>query len=237
MLSRIRWIVLVLAIIGLPLVANTTWAGDGDSDSDSDSDRHKSRFSRLSAAHTQYGVSQYNYGIVPREGGGPMGFLPAPMKLMNPNSVTQIAAVLVYNRSEDASEVEEFLGCVVNRLTPHAALDLTSPVVGGNFPTGEADAFVVPPGFPPRYAEVIWAPEDKVRVRGRGTRLADGLGGRSQGAVNTTAHHLAHPSLFSLPSNDVVLGQREAAVECVCNNLMLLELDSRTFRDFGIRCY
>ena len=128
-----------------------------------------------------------------------------------------------------------------NRLTPHAALDLTSPAVGGNFPTGtEGDFPEVPPFFPPRYAEVIWAPEDKVRVRGRGhrgTRLADGLGGRSQGAVNTTVHHLAHPSLFSLPSNDVVPGQREDAVNCVCNNLVLLGLDSHTFKDFGIRCY
>ena len=215
----------VLATVALPLMA--AWADHNE----------RSSFSPLSAAHVGYGVSQYNYGIVPRAGGGPNQFVPAPMKLMNPNSVSQVAAVFVYNRTADPSQAEVFLGCVVRKLTPHASLDLTDPGVGGDFPTGEENSFVVPPGFPPRYAEVIWAPDKKVKISGKASgRLADGLGGRSQGAVNTSVHHLAHPRLFSLPSNDVVPGQREAAKDCVCSRLVELGLSSQTFKGFGLSC-
>lgn len=230
MLNTIRLVTLTLAIIALPLAANIAWADNDD----------EPRFKPLSKAHVDYGVSQFNYGIVPRAGGGPNGIVPAPMKLMNPNRVTQIAAVFVYNRSADPSQSEVYLGCVVRKVTPHGALDLTDPAVGGDFPTGDEGAFPVPPGFPPRYAEVIWAPEKKVKVSGKGPnrrRVADGLGGNAQGAVNTTVHYLAHPSLFSLPSNDVVPGQREAAVDCVCGNLGQQGFDLRTFRDFGVRCH
>lgn len=231
MKSKARYILAIFGLAGLPFVSIASWADHNDD---------MARYSPLSAAHTVFGVSQFNYGVVPREGGGPNGFVPAPMKLMNPNKVTQIAAVLVYSRAGDPSQAEIYLGCVVRRVTPHGALDLTSPVVGGDFPTGDEGVFPVPPGFPPRYAEVIWAPEKMVRIKGgkKGKgRLADGLGGRSQGAVNTTEHYLAHPKLFSLPSNKVVPGQREEAIGCVCNNLHGLGADANTFRDFGVRCH
>ena len=228
MRNSLRWAVVSIVTIGLPLVATVSSADHDDA-----------KFEPLSASHIDYGVSQYNYGIVPRSGGGPNAFVPAPMKLMNPSKVTQVAAVFVYNRSADPSQTEVFLGCVVRKVTPHGALDLLDESIGGDFPAGE-NTFFLPPGFPPRYAETIWAPLEKVKVKGKGSskrRVADGLGGRSMGAVNATEHHLAHPKLFSLPSNKVVPGQRQAALDCVCSNLQQIGASSKTFKDFGVRCY
>ena len=45
---------------------------------------------------------------------------------------------------------------------------------------------------------------------------------------------LAHPGLFSLPSNDVVPGQREAAIQCVLDDLVRFGLPLDLFSDFGI---
>ena len=189
-------------------------------------------FSRLSAHHTAMGVSQFNYGLVPRAGGGANQAVPAPMKLANPGPVAQAAAVLVYSRSVNQ---EAFIGCVVRKVTPHGAMDLLDPAIGGDFPTGD-ETFPVPPGLPPRYAETIWAPLHPVRIGERHTRIADGLGGRAYGAVHAIEHHLAHPRLFSLPSNDVVEGQREKAIACVCDGMAARDIPPRTFRPFGIRC-
>ena len=113
------------------------------------------------------------------------------------------------------------------------------------------DRFTTP--FVPAYVESIWVPLDPVEVRdntgdddddddggsGSGggvqlTRVADGLGGLTvfgRGAF----HFLAHPDLFSLPSDDVVPGQRRAAIDCVLLVLAAQGLPSDVFSDFGVR--
>ena len=151
------------------ILAFTAFAADDDSSDDSsDGNDGLSVFSKLSNDHIAMGVSQFNYGLVPRANGGPQNFVPAPMKLANPGPVSQAAAVLVYNRGANP---ETFIGCVVREVTPHGAIDLLDPdpPLFGDFPQGEQGTFPAPPNFPPRYAETIWAPVKPVRVKGRRT--------------------------------------------------------------------
>ena len=79
---------------------------------------------------------------------------------------------------------------------------------------------------------MISAPREKVKGK---RRLLDGLG---IVAESTSGHQffLVHPELFSLPSDDVDVGQRQAAIVCVCNELDRLGLDPRVFKGFGVTC-
>ena len=85
---------------------------------------------------------------------------------------------------------------------------------------------------------MIWAPVTPVNVGGtrRFTRLADGLGGTANEAnFAAGAFSLTHPSRFTLPSDDVVPGQRVAAIECICQNLAENNAPPDTFSEFGIK--
>ena len=192
-------------------------------------------FQPLSLSHTDYGVAQLNYGNIP-------GFENSPtmpvMKLMNPTPVTQVAAAIVYEaeRGQNPGTPEVYATCVVRKLTPHASIGIPSSAVD------------TPANTLPKYAEVIWAPVEKVQVSllsqfgiksgvKKGARMADGLGGyfltAFQGSAEGTPQ-LAHPQLFSLPSDDVVAGQRQAAIDCVLGGLANLGLPADIFEDFGI---
>ncbi len=110
-------------------------------------------FQSLSASHTAYGVSQFNYGNVP---GNTRPGQPA-IKIVNPNHLTQIAAFVVYQsaRGRHAGSAELYMGCVVRELGPHASI----AVHGRDFPDETASGETVP-----TFVEAIWAPVDTVSV-------------------------------------------------------------------------
>ncbi len=110
-------------------------------------------FQSLSASHTAYGVSQFNYGNVP---GNTRPGQPA-IKIVNPNHLTQIAAFLVYQsaRGRHAGSAEIYMGCVVRELGPHASI----AVHGQDFPDETASGETVA-----TFVEAIWAPVDTVSV-------------------------------------------------------------------------
>ena len=224
-----------------------------------------SHFKNLSDHHTNWGVAQFNYANVGSSN---------QVTLTNPNHVTQVAAVLAYNRgrvnytccsngrailefsSSSEFPLEEFLGCVVVKLTPHAAVMVDTPT-----------------GGPDIYREVIWAPAVPVRAPGTGgkaRRLADGLGGRTwngtdeDGTTGERDHDrepymLGHPSLFSLPdaavdyvfdfspfdfdSPELDRDQNTAAQECICEGIFDLAGPPffsptvfKVFEAFGVDC-
>ena len=192
-------------------------------------------FQRISPKHTLYGVSQYNYLTTAEE---PRDLL----YLLNPNHVTQIAAMLFYQRpTPDFPDVdpEVFLGCLVKKLTPNGAIGiLEQEWLDALF--GGVDDDSVPP-----YVEVIWGPRKKVTIKVDGVektrRLADGLGGFTvpTGGKNRGGRAmsgLAHPKSFSLPLNKVVAGQREVAIACICAELGALAVSGETFQPFGVKC-
>src|SRR5574341_2344249 len=191
-------------------------------------------FKPLSPNHTSYWVAQRNYGNI-SQSAVDNGEMPA-VKLMNPNHVTQAVAGLIYSsdRGQRRQPSEVFLGCKVEVLTPHGSKDISG-------------AELVAAGVPddrPLYGEYIWAPLEKVnlgrdddeddkRGDGRKRRIADGLGGRAvhrlldvEGEVQ-----LAHPGLFSLPSDSVVSGQRQKAINCICAELVAQGLDPKVFSE------
>ena len=186
-------------------------------------------FEELSVHHTNYGVAQFNYGNLAARNID--DFTPL-IKLMNPVHVTQVAAVIVYEaaRGFRPGTAGAYSTCLVRELTPHGSLGLPEAVVN---PPGRRVA---------KYAEVIWAPVDPVSDDDDDdniddlTRLADGLGGYwEHGAGNHEGKpELALPHLFSLPSDAVVLGQRQAAIDCVLAGLAALGLSPDIFSDFGI---
>lgn len=218
--------VLSLVAFGLP-GAITVWAD---------------HFKPLSPNHTDYGVAQLNYGNMSQIFRSDTT-TPA-VKLMNPNHLTQAVAGLIYSsdrgRQGAGQATEVFLGCKVHVLTPHGSTEIS-------------EAELVTAGVPenrPLYSEYIWAPLEKVSLRKddddddhekgdrKKRRIADGLGGS---AVNRFTENegeigLAHPGLFSLPSNSVVAGQREKAIDCICAELAAQSLDHKVFSEFGISC-
>lgn len=207
-------------------------------------------FKELSDFHTIFGVSQFNALDLDFQ---------TELVLYNPNHVTQVAAVLLYERSfmnfgtggnqeivldsTDDFPPERYFGCMVTKLTPHAAVEL------------DWDSLI---NLGETYAEVIWAPEDPVRVaiaalggQRKSRRLADGLGGQVQGddEEDSRGYHLVHPGLFSLPDEtvdfefDASKNQQEATIECVCQGLFNLAgppfenpVSLRVFETFGINC-
>lgn len=195
------------------------------------------RFNRLSLEHTDYGVSQFSYGNMPNL----TGDLSKPaIKLMNPVRVPQAVAAIIYSSQRGSlgggTSPGVFQGCTVRVLNPHDSVAVTR----GEFASGGAPLDL------PLYTEYIWSPVSKVRVgpgriryghRGkRGTRLADGLGGSGSEQGGKEGITLAHPSLFSLPSNDTVPGQREAAIDCICQQTWTLGLSRDVFEEFGAMC-
>ena len=215
-------------------------------------------FKKISPKHTNYGVSQYNWTNV-------LCSTSHCVNIANPNHVDQIAAVLMYQRpTGDKTTVcisstscgttidflpEVFLGCVVVELTAHGYLGLAdstttsaalSAAIGGDpWPGCPGERRDNGNGVP-RAAHVIWGPVEKVEVsNATGTRrLADGLGGHVVGSSDDVARGwgLLHPQTFALPDNDVVAGQKEAAIECVCAGLGDLFVSGDTFTPFGVIC-
>ena len=207
-------------------------------------------FKELSRHHNNYGVSQFNALALDTE---------SDMVLYNPNHVTQVAAVLLYEEStvnysfvneeltfdnEEDFPLEIYVGCLVVKLTPHAALELDWP-----FMTAFGDL----------YAEVIFVPEDPVRVaiaalggQRKSRRVADGLGGVAMGQdeEESRGFHLVHPSAFTLPDEtvdyvfDASKNQQEAARQCICAGIFdlvdepfnNLTTPLRVFEPFGITC-
>jgi hypothetical protein len=211
MKHKITWFLIpgLIALLG----ANSVWAD---------------HFKRLSTKHTSYGVSQLNYANLSQDTG-----VPSPVfKLMNPGHVTQAAAAFVYSsaRGDVGTDPEVYLGCSVAVVPPHGSIGITG------------DDLVTVPGGEPLYGEVIWAPLEKVdfgKHKGKEKdygRIADGLGGSFGGARSEGESRLAHPGLFSLPSDSAFPGQRQAAIDCVCADLGTLGESPDIFSEFGIDC-
>jgi hypothetical protein len=192
-------------------------------------------FKKLSPNHTGYGVAQLNYGNIARS---ELSATRPAVKIMNPNHVTQVVAIFVYEaaRGANAGTTGAYVDCRVRQVTPHGSLGI--PEI--EFPdSGTA-----------MYAEAIWAPVHEVTVfedddehGGRddddeafATRFADGLGGSFATTVFGAEglSNLAHPELFSLPNDDASPGQRQAAIDCVLLGLASLGLDPNIFTQFGI---
>ena len=211
-------------------------------------------FLELSRWHTSFGVAQLNALDIEDED---------RVVLYNPNHVTQVAAVLAYQRgfveysfnggtdllefdSSGDFPLERYFACVVVKLTPHAALNVRW------FSSR-------PPGLEISYVEVIWSPEFPVRVpiaalggQKKSRRVADGLGGQAMGENDDASrgYHLLHPGLFSLPDETVdfalndAINQQEAARQCICQGLFdlvdepfnNLTTPLRVFEPFGVEC-
>jgi hypothetical protein len=183
---------------------------------------------RLSATHTNAGVSQYNHVNLPGYAG---------LKLVNPNRVTQLVSVLVYSRHKergDSNPTGVFQGCLVRELIPHGAVTIDPSDV----PHDNVGGILDKPYR--RYAEAIWTPVEEVVIREgqqeRRTRIANGLGGAFYGGSNRRSL-LAHPSRFSLPSDRVVPGQRQKAIDCICDGVIAIDPEHQdVFEEFGINC-
>jgi len=185
-------------------------------------------YGKLSKNHTLYGVSQYLAGGV-----APIGNI--LLKLVNPTPVTMVAVALFYEREvgKHGGVPAQFLRCVVEELSPHAAIQIENEPDCVKSNTNS--------GCVPLYVEVISVPVEPVQAKKNGTtRLADGLG--IVGSPNNFQGNLflLNPELFSLQSNDAVLGQREVAIDSICTALQdklqdkVLSLD--LFEEFGIFC-
>ena len=182
-------------------------------------------YGKLSKNHTLYGVSQFLAGGV-----SPTGYV--LVKLVNPTPVTMVAVALFYEREggkRGGTTPETFLRCVVEELSPHAAIQIenkTECVKSNNNPA-----------CVPQYVEVISVPVDPLQAKKNGTtRLADGLG--IVGSPNNFQGNLflLNPELFSLPSDSVVDGQREDAIESICTALQNQGFSLDLFEEFGISC-
>ena len=165
----------------------------------------------LSAHHTAYGVSQLLAGTT-------INSITAPLKLFNPVHFTQIAAALIYESKEPApgGNAEVFQSCVVARLTPH-----------------HSEGFALTTNRRV-YIEVISSPEAKQKLpNGQMVRLGDGMGinGSTGDGSDPEYLRLLHPAMFSLPSNAVVAGQREAAITCICDGLAAIGAPIDVFHD------
>ena len=194
-------------------------------------------FRNLSRKHTTIGVAQFNHTNLARQTGDTR-----VLRLMNPVSVPQVAATLIYSRAvldsetgEPDVDTEVYLGCRVDLLTPHGSLGIR----GDDLPPFEPD------GSERRYAEIIWAPTQPVTINqpGGGTRegfLADGLGGGATRWTNSDVANatLAHPESFVLPDNSLegYEGQQISAILCVCQGLSDLGVRPDVFEDFKVRC-
>ncbi len=249
----------------LPLCITTAWLA---------SPAFADHFQPLSPQHTNYGAAQLNYGQTPNS-------LSVPLKLMNPNHVTQLGAVFVdqSDRGTGALPAAVYVNCVVRRVTPHGSIGIDED---DYYPDLDGDGF---PDDVSAYIEVIWASEEPIVIGGGDgatgnddesasddatsdddsgddngrnrnkknkhrhsdrhgtngpapvvTRVADGLGGWSHSGRDTPDPQLAHPGLFTLPSNDVVAGQRETAIGCVCDGLVSLGVSTDVFGNFGVVC-
>jgi hypothetical protein len=171
------------------------------------------KYTRLTKRHTVQGVSQF---LCHRPGGDG-----DYVKLVNPTSVTMIVAILSYdsNSGGSGSGTREFLDYRVVRLEPHeaASWDGEDGDFGGS------------------YLEIIAAPETKVRVGGRYTRRANGLGiSGTMGSYGGGHLWLLHPSLFTLPEDAPFPGQRQDAIDAIIDGLDKIGAPRDCFKSFGI---
>lgn len=128
-------------------------------------------FQSLSASHTAYGVSQFNYGNVAK----PARPEQPVVRLFNPNHVTQVAAFIIYQsaRGQNAGTAEVYHSCFVRELGPHASIMVPGDEYPGFNPAGKPI---------PTYAEVIWAPIFPVTITTAAT------GGTTVGVATPPAH-------------------------------------------------
>ncbi len=177
-------------------------------------------FERPSSAHIGWGVSQFLASTYQSEE-------EISIILSNPNHVTHAAAALAYTSVKEPPGSgggggtgglgpEVFLNCEVLELTPHAS-----------------KRFMIDSDSNRDYLEVISAPVTPVH----GHRLADGLGIIGQVNYNDEGEKirlaLVNPALFTLPDNHVVEGQREDAIDCICERVFDLGLPHDVFTEVG----
>ncbi len=185
-------------------------------------------YKRLSQNHTLYGVSQFLAGGV-----APVGNI--LIKLVNPTPVTMVAAAFFYEREggKRGGTPGKFLRCVVEELSPHAAIQIENTAECVNNPGDNPTCVAL-------YVEVISVPVEPVPLRSywqkhkHSSRLGDGLG--VVGSPNTLQGNLflLNPKLFSLPSN--IDGQRKDAIDSICTALQDKGLSPDLFEEFGIFC-
>ena len=182
-------------------------------------------FRACSKDHIDTGVSQYSNFLVDGD-----TYDGSTVFLTNTNHVDQTAAIFVYEREGNGFVVTPgtFRGCLVRSLIPHQSdpIDADDFRIAIGAPLDQsADVSVV--------VDVLWAPNTPVKVGTSRKRKADGLGGRA-GEDDSFEHNLANPGLFSLPDDSIVLGQNQAAKDCVCTELNLLGRSRNTLKPFGI---
>lgn len=207
----------IASVVFLSLAVSQAWAID---------------YKPLSKDHTVYGVSQYLAGGV-----APIGNI--LVKLVNPTPVTMVAAALFYEREGGkrggTTTPEKFLRCVVEELSPHAAIQIENEAECASNNSSNPECV-------PLYVEVISVPVEPVTLRSHWKKhkyfnsLADGLG--IVGSPNTFQGNLflLNPKLFSLPSDSVVDGQRKYAIDSICTALQEKGLSPDLFEEFGIFC-
>ena len=116
--------------------------------------------------HTAYGVSQLLAGPIPggdRLKGENDNFL--SITLSNPNSVDQVAVVLIYERkdtSQNLGRPEKFLGCFAKKLTPHASYGVGNQQVKRGILNCPATGDCPDLAEVPWYAEVLTIPTKPV---------------------------------------------------------------------------
>ncbi len=218
-----QWIVItVVGTAFLSLATTPCWAGHA--------------FKRLSKNHLLFGVSQFLAGnINSREA--------TPLKLFNPTPVTQVVAALFYERESEGPQpggnAAQFRACLVRLLTPHGALQLNLDFVATNPHNRHYVEVISAPVTPVKREEDEHDDDSDSDDDNEGLRLADGLGIRGTATLTLFASvplSMVHPELFTLPADEVVPGQRQDAIDCLCDGLITLGLDLDVFEDFGVDC-
>ncbi|MDB9822914.1 hypothetical protein OAC89_04360 [Deltaproteobacteria bacterium] len=178
------------------------------------------KYSPLSDKHTTYGYSQFLASTM----GGDGDYV----KLYNPTSVTMVVAILVYDRESGGSGSggSTYLGYRVVKMLPHTAGSYNYMDAGT---TSSSD-------LGSTYIEIIACPETPVNLGAKSTRMANGLGINGGGGGYGGPLGLIHPSLFRLPFDDVVEGQRQQASNDIIAGLAAVAggAPADTFAVFGI---
>ena len=194
-------------------------------------------FKKLSEHHVLYGVSQYLAGNITVKGS-------TPLKIFNPTPVAQVSAAILYERDNQSGDgfdniadgvAGKYQDCLVRALAPHGAVQLDLNFLPVN--RGYAEIVSVPIKALGKAKSGKSGKSDKSK-KSKKRRIADGLGIMGTTTVTNFVSipmSTVHPSLFSLPSDSVVPGQQQAAVDCICGAIPA-GVDSDVFQEFGISC-
>lgn len=185
----------------------------------------QNQFRPLSANHILAGVSQLLAGnLTVRD---------FALRLWNPTKATMISTVLVYQSTQldDTGtpdiEPEIFLGCKPFELTAHSSIRIDTDFLNDGINATEERTYV----------EILTVPKELVQVSqfGAPTRACDGCGVR---AGNATAEQIypLDPRTFNLPDDAPNPGQRQAAIDCLCDVAMNVIGSLQAFTNFGVAC-